>query len=689
MWDVFISYARDDRGLAEPIKQRLESFGLSVFFDIDGAIDAGDAFPQRISDAIKDSHVVLAIWTPTSLSREWCRREAFQARQMGTLVPVALRQIGPTDLKEFIDASYENLTDFSGQDQHFGWSQTLAAVGRRLHRLASSSDENARLTSLATRLMKEAETTRPPFSYQHGDSLGLSAAGAIWERLRYSTDRDDLLRFAATFPGTVEAFEARRAAAGASLPSVTGRSVQEIWNELSNSDDVQDVQRFAETFLGVAEGLEARRRIPYLIERRKSYDALWVEIARVCPEPAHALVRNEQDLCHLGYVAESLSPSIEAFNNQWVGNPWSAELSWVSSRLKQSAFINYRRAQVWEQARAQLLQESGKSEEEREALRTGWVPPWEAPSVQDELIETLIRYRSEHGRLVGETLWPDEHVLQAWRGDLYKLGQGLALRIASMWSGSDWAVPPAEQQESEVREFFGRIQREVEEASKKQEALSLTSRWQERRRLALVLLTMLALSVSFVIVLYAPLTSLGTALTLLVGDLLVFGLVWLFFRPQALNIEDQYPWIQGMSSVVVLVPSIAAAAYAVWAASPYGWLAITVALIASMILLTIVAYYAWGLVAVILGSLWFLFFGAPSILMAWIVFQLFGLGVVVTLFFPLLLGSWAVAARVIDWDENPLLVCALSPLVAGALACLAGVFGIAGISWPSDLRLFE
>jgi hypothetical protein len=75
MSDVFISYARADRALAEPIKAKLEGLGVAVFFDIDGGIDPGEPFPVRIGDAVTETRAVLALWSPHALTREWCRKE--------------------------------------------------------------------------------------------------------------------------------------------------------------------------------------------------------------------------------------------------------------------------------------------------------------------------------------------------------------------------------------------------------------------------------------------------------------------------------------------------------------------------------------------------------------------------------------------------------------------------------------
>ena len=265
LWDVFISYARADRAAAEPIKEKLCSFGLTVFFDIEGGIEAGDAFPQRIADAVAQSRIVLALWTPYALTRPWPRRECFMAREVGTLLPVALETLSPSDLKEFIDASYESLVGYEWAGKHFGWSQTLASIARRLEAWAENHASNPEATSVrerARRVQLEAEHVRPAIPVR--SAIGLTTAAAIWEQIRVSTDSADLLRFAANFPGTSEAFEARRKVAGIFRESVVGKLPRQIWSEISESYDIADIQCFAETFTGTAEGLEARRRVAAL-----------------------------------------------------------------------------------------------------------------------------------------------------------------------------------------------------------------------------------------------------------------------------------------------------------------------------------------------------------------------------------------------------------------------------------------
>ncbi len=213
MSDVFISYARNDAGRTELLKNKLQDLGLEVFFDVDGGIHAGDSFPERISQAVIESKVVLACWTPHALTRPWVRRECMMAREFGKLVPVATERLTALDLKEFIDASYEDLSDFSGQESHFAWSQTLAAIARKLdawveeHTNASNSHETLDRANAVRKAAHDARKNSTQASAAR--AVELTDVQKLWMQLRDATDPEKLVRFAESFPSTSEAFHAR------------------------------------------------------------------------------------------------------------------------------------------------------------------------------------------------------------------------------------------------------------------------------------------------------------------------------------------------------------------------------------------------------------------------------------------------------------------------------------------------
>lgn len=211
--DVFISYARAEQGLAEPLRQRLEAIGLTTFFDLEGGIHTGDAFPQRITHAIRDCKVVLACWTPTSLSRDWCRKECLLASQFGKLAPVALSSLTPNDLgAEFIDINYASMEDYEGQEQHFGFSEMLKAIAAKMEAWAEANPDHPDAEACMQRasgtrsaafkarppLAKATPREMRPASGYAGAALGegaLASAIDTWDRLEPTITLEEARRF--------------------------------------------------------------------------------------------------------------------------------------------------------------------------------------------------------------------------------------------------------------------------------------------------------------------------------------------------------------------------------------------------------------------------------------------------------------------------------------------------------------
>jgi|GEM_PF-6149279 len=207
--DVFISYAREDAGLAEPLKGRLEALGLTCFFDLDDGIHSGDTFPQRIADAVRQSKAVVACWTPYALTRVWCRRECFIAQELGKLVPVALKPLQPSDRVEFIDVSFEDLTEYDFKGPHLGYSQTLRSLAAKLDGWAEANPDKPVAEALARAAALRAEAIRLKPLSRESSSTRVVGIEAVWA----SVDKDDpvaLLNFAESFTGSPRAYEARQ-----------------------------------------------------------------------------------------------------------------------------------------------------------------------------------------------------------------------------------------------------------------------------------------------------------------------------------------------------------------------------------------------------------------------------------------------------------------------------------------------
>ena len=73
MTDIFISYAAEDRELAECLATALGTMGWSVWWDRE--IIAGQAFDQAIEHALESAKSVVVLWSWHSVLSEWVKNE--------------------------------------------------------------------------------------------------------------------------------------------------------------------------------------------------------------------------------------------------------------------------------------------------------------------------------------------------------------------------------------------------------------------------------------------------------------------------------------------------------------------------------------------------------------------------------------------------------------------------------------
>jgi hypothetical protein len=114
MTDLFISYARVDRGRIEVLAALLEQQGYSVWWD--RQIVAGTAFDKEIERALADARCVIVAWSEHSVGSDWVRAEAAFALETNKLVPIALDRSHPPI--RFIHTHTLDLTDWDGAPAH-------------------------------------------------------------------------------------------------------------------------------------------------------------------------------------------------------------------------------------------------------------------------------------------------------------------------------------------------------------------------------------------------------------------------------------------------------------------------------------------------------------------------------------------------------------------------------------------
>ena len=94
MYDVFISYAREDK---PHVKRLADAFtaarGWSVWWD--QRLRSGERFPREIQDALTHSRCVLVVWSPRSVESDWVCAEANEGWQRSILVPLQVQECEP------------------------------------------------------------------------------------------------------------------------------------------------------------------------------------------------------------------------------------------------------------------------------------------------------------------------------------------------------------------------------------------------------------------------------------------------------------------------------------------------------------------------------------------------------------------------------------------------------------------
>jgi MAP3K TRAFs-binding domain/TIR domain len=98
-YDLFISYAFDDKALVEELKQKLEERNLRCFL-AEKDIAAGKQWQDEVLQAITDSARVLLILTPRSYNREWITLEIGMALALRKMVIPALNYVTPEQMIE-------------------------------------------------------------------------------------------------------------------------------------------------------------------------------------------------------------------------------------------------------------------------------------------------------------------------------------------------------------------------------------------------------------------------------------------------------------------------------------------------------------------------------------------------------------------------------------------------------------
>ncbi len=124
MADVFISYKREDKHLAEDVISRLKDAGLSVWYD--ERITPHTSWDETIEAEIAAARAVVVLWTPRSVTSEWVRTEADYAKEHNKMVPVKLEACSPPLAYRRMQTA--DLTNWDGNPADRNWQKALGWV---------------------------------------------------------------------------------------------------------------------------------------------------------------------------------------------------------------------------------------------------------------------------------------------------------------------------------------------------------------------------------------------------------------------------------------------------------------------------------------------------------------------------------------------------------------------------------
>ncbi len=111
--DVFISYARENRGKARVLVDALRRRGLDVWWDPE--VRTGDSWAAVIEAAVTSAPCVIVLWSKEAVESRWVNAEARLGLRAGKLVPVCLDETEPPLV--FCEIQHLSLAGWDGEGE--------------------------------------------------------------------------------------------------------------------------------------------------------------------------------------------------------------------------------------------------------------------------------------------------------------------------------------------------------------------------------------------------------------------------------------------------------------------------------------------------------------------------------------------------------------------------------------------
>jgi adenylate cyclase len=159
---VFLSYARDDAGLAKQLASLIGDAGHHVWWDRE--IQGGSHFSSEIDKALQDADAVLVLWTPASIKSAWVQDEAAEGRDSGRLVPAVVNGARPP--LGFRQYQSIELGNWSGE----GKPEQVDALLRAIEKTGESREESVPSKQQDSAPQRRASICVLPFANMSGEA---------------------------------------------------------------------------------------------------------------------------------------------------------------------------------------------------------------------------------------------------------------------------------------------------------------------------------------------------------------------------------------------------------------------------------------------------------------------------------------------------------------------------------------
>ena len=128
--DIFLSYNREDAGVAKRFADAFAAEGLSVWWD--ATLRSGEAYDEVTEAALRGAKAVVVLWSPRSVVSRWVRAEATIADRCKTLVPVTIEPCERPIMFELTQTA--ELSHWTGDAGDRAWLAFLGDLGHLFSR---------------------------------------------------------------------------------------------------------------------------------------------------------------------------------------------------------------------------------------------------------------------------------------------------------------------------------------------------------------------------------------------------------------------------------------------------------------------------------------------------------------------------------------------------------------------------